>query len=267
MFNMFRMDIYRLRKSRFVYVCLAILIGLQILGYLMVYLVGTEKGREAATEAGLEVTVNGQEEDILEGMDSLTMYRQCLMDGGAYATVFGIASVIFLCTDFQGGFLKNIMTQHRQRWKYIASKLMTLGVLNLVYLFLSVGVNFLLNLLWGGLVPSTPLTVFPFYLAWLWLVTMAFGAMAIMVSVFMRSTVAGILTVVLMCSGMVMMPVAAVMEHFNLGGWVQYTLYYSMTYGPSAYNTIPDLRPAAVGLGFLALYGTMAALSLTKQDI
>ncbi len=158
MFNMFRMDIYRLIRSRFVYVCLALIIGMQALSYLMIYMVGTEEGREAATQAGMIVTVDGEEEIVLEGVDSLVMYRQALMDGGAYATIFGIASVLFLCSDFQGGFLKNIMTQHRQRWKYIGSKLIALGSLNLIYLLLSVGANYLLNLLWKGLVPSVPLS-------------------------------------------------------------------------------------------------------------
>ncbi len=267
MFNMFRMDIYRLIRSRFVYVCLALIIGMQALSYLMIYMVGTEEGREAATQAGMIVTVDGEEEIVLEGVDSLVMYRQALMDGGAYATIFGIASVLFLCSDFQGGFLKNIMTQHRQRWKYIGSKLIALGSLNLIYLLLSVGANYLLNLLWKGLVPSVPLSAFPFYLMWIWLVTMAFGAMTIMVSVFTRSTVAGVLTAVFMCSGLLMLPLSALMEHFNLGGWMKYTLYYNMAYGPSTYSTAADLLGAAVGLGFLAVYGTAAAVALTMQDI
>lgn len=112
-----------------------------------------------------------------------------------------------------------------------------------------------------------PLSVFPFYLMWIWLVTMAFGAMTIMVSVFTRSTVAGVLTAVFMCSGLLMLPLSALMDHFNLGGWMKYTLYYNMAYGPSTYSTAADLLGAAVGLGFLAVYGTAAAVALTKQDI
>ncbi len=267
MLNLLRMDLYRLLKCKYIYICFAVLVFVNLTCYGMVFLIGTQQGREAAANMGLELLVEGETEDLLAGQDSLLMYRESYMDGGVYALVFGIITTVFLCVDFQSGFVKNILTQHRARWKYIGSKLAAMGILNVVYLALGLFINGLINRLFGTLVPFAPAGSQAFYLAWAWLASMAFAALVTMISVFTRSTAVGVLAAVFFSSGLVVLPLYSLTNLFGMGGWLPYTLYYNLAYGPSAYTSPGDLKVFAIAFAFLAVYTTTAAISLTKQDI
>lgn len=282
MFNLLRMDLYRMKRSKFVYVCFASLLFVIAVCYVMVYLVSTPKGREIGSKIGMMVATEGSDEgsivlvdtgdaaeldSLLEDENLLGMYRESNMNGGMYHVIFGIAVALLVCGDYQGGFIKNIMALHKARWTYIGSKLMAAGILNFLYLILSFGFNMLMNLLFGNMVPAAPLGEVAFYLAWAWLVSMAFGALIILLCVASRSTTIGVTGSVLLGSGLVVMLVSSITNQFNLSGWLEYTLYYNITYGPSAYASVADLRPAATGLVFLVIYAIVSCMSLIRQDI
>ena len=282
MFNLLRMDLYRMKRSKFVYVCFACLLFVIALCYVMVYLVSTPKGRELGAKIGMVVVTEdsdgaaivledtGDDDELgslLEDENLLGMYRESNMDGGMYHVIFGIAVALLVCGDYQGGFIKNIMALHKARWTYIGSKLMAAGILNFLYLILSYGFNMLMNLLFGNMVPAAPLGEVAFYLAWAWLVSMAFGSLVILLCVASRSTTIGVTGSVLLGSGLVVMLVSSITNQFNLSGWLEYTLYYNISYGSSAYVSAADLRPAAVGLVFLIIYAIVSCISLAKQDI
>lgn len=282
MFNLLRMDLYRMKRSKFIYICFACLLLVILLCYVMVYLVITPKGQEIATKIGMVEIDTGHEislavadekesfnekNALLENETLLDMYRESNMDGGWYLVVFGIAVTLLVCGDYQGGFIKNIMTIHKERWTYIGGKLMAAGILNFLYLVLSFVFNMLMNLLFGNLVPAAPWGGLVFYLVWVWLVSMAFAALIIMLCVFSRSTAIGVTGAILLGSGLVVSILSSITNQFNLSGWTEYTLYYNITYGPSAYTSMADLRAAAVGLVFLVLYSIVAGIALMKRDI
>ena len=68
-------------------------------------------------------------------------------------------------------------------------------------------------------------------------------------------------------SGLIVMLLHSITSQFHLGGWVEYTIYYNLTYGPSSYASVGDLRGAAVGLAFLALYSAASVVAVRKRDI
>jgi len=270
MFNLLRMDLYRLKRSKSIYACLGVLFVLSALCYFLVWLMESPSGRETALKWGMieltELSEMEAEGSVLEEMDMLTMFRDMGMDGGVYCTVLGIAVTLFVCMDFQSGFMKNIMASHRNRWSYVGSKLLTAGILNLCYIVISFAFCLLANLLLQ-MVPFTEWEPIFFYLAWAWLISTAFAALIIMICVFTRNTAMGVLGAVLFGSGVIVSPIASLMNLFHAGGWIKYTLYYNMTYGPSAYSEVGDLKVFAVGLVFLVFYTVIASVGLTRQDI
>ncbi|MCM1045204.1 MAG: hypothetical protein NC417_06815 [Candidatus Gastranaerophilales bacterium] len=268
MINLLRMDLYRVKRSKAFYVCLAILAGIVLLCYGMLYLMGTPDGQRVAVKIGmatLSEVVEGTE--ILEGVDTLEMFRESFMDGGMYCVVLGTLMVLFVCMDYHSGYMKNIMTLHRKRWKYIVSVLITAGIVNFCYLAFNYAWSLLLNVLFRHMVPVSGLGDTLFYMGWAWLLTTAFAALTVMVCVLTKSAVAGVMTVVLFGSGVVVVALSSIMNLFHAGGWAKYTIYFSLSDGSASFSSAKDLEPYVLGLIFVGVYSLVAAWSITKQDI
>ena len=270
MFNLLRMDLYRIKRSQSVYICLAILLALSALSCWLVWLMETPDGRQEAVKLGMfqleELAQLEAEGSALEGMDLLEMFRDVGMDGGLYCTILGIVVTLFVCMDFQSGFMKNIMASHKNRWTYVVSKLLTAGIVNLFYLLISFGFCLLMNLLFH-MVPFTSWNNILFYLVWAWLLSTAFTSLIIAICIFTRNTALGVLSTILFGSGVIVSFLSYLTNLFHLGQWVNYTLYFNMTYGPSAYSGTGDLKIFVIGFAFMALYTIAASIGLTKQDI
>lgn len=269
MFNLLRMDLYRMKRSKSVYVCFLCMLAVIFLCYLMVWLMGTPEGQKSALKLGLLEAQEQLEEGrtLLEGADLLAMFRESNMDGGLYSLIFGIAVTLLVCGDYQGGFIKNVMPLHRERWTYVGSKLMAAGILNFLYLTLSFAFTALMNLFYHNMVPLPDWKATLFYLGWAWVVTMGFAALIILLSVLSRSTTIGVLAAVLGGSGLIITLLSSITSRFHLSGWEKYTLYYNLSYGPSAYSSVGDLKAAAVGLAFLAVYTVVAAATVVRRDV
>ena len=268
MINLLRMDLYRLRKSKSVYICLAVLFGLTILSLWLTFLVATPEGQQTSLKLGMTALseVNNTDE-VLDGANSLIIFRENCMDGGLYSVIFGIVVALLICGDFNHGFAKNIMSCHRHRWKYIGSKLMAVGIVNLIYIALCLLLSTLMNFLLHNMVPYAVWTDTLFYLAWAWLLNMALAAIIILICVFTRSTAVGVLMAVLIGGGLIAAPLYSLSALFHLEGWAKYSIYFNLSYGPSCFSSVGDLKVFAVGLALMAVYSLAAAISLSKKDI
>lgn len=269
MFNMLRMDLYRIKRSKSVYICLAAILSSIFLCYGTIYMMATSEGQVMASKIGMnQLAENSVEEysDLLSELDSIEMLRESCMGGGAYNLFFGIVVVLFVCMDFQSGFIKNILTLHRDRWKYIGSKLMLAGIVDFCYIVLGIGFSSLMNVLLH-LVPFAAWKDILFYLAWTWLMTMAFAALMIMICIFTRSVAASIGLEIVLSSGMLVVMLSSFMGLFNADGWSNYTIYFNMRLGASRYASPADLKVFVIGSFFLIVYTIAAIIKNRKQDI
>jgi len=268
MFNLLRMDLYRMKRSKSVYVCLGILLMAIVATLCMIWLVATPRGQQVAVRVGMFTAEDlAEEKDIMVGVDTLVMTRQTGLDGGMYNLVFGIWVMLFVCMDYQSGFIKNVLAAHQNRWNYVVSKLVTAGIVSFCYLTAQYVLVLIMNRLLGNMVPCSPFGDVLFYLTWAWLLTVAFAALTILVCVFTRSVAAGALTVVLLGTGMVQGPLYALLDMVHTGGWLKYTIYHTLDRGPNHYAVPADLYVYGVGVGFLALYAVLAGIALRKQDM
>lgn len=268
MFNLLRMDLYRMRRSKSVYVCLGILLMMIVATLCMIWLVATPQGQETAIRIGMFTAEDlAQEGDVMAGVDTLVMLRQTSLDGGMYNLVFGIWVMLFVCMDYQSGFIKNVMAVHQNRWNYVASKIATAGIVNFFYLAAQYVFVLVMNKLLGNMAPQSAFGDVLFYLTWAWLLTVAFAALTILVCVWTRSVAAGALTAVLLGTGAVQGPLYALLNMIHMGGWLKYTIYHTLDLGPNHYAAPADLYVYAVGAGFLILYMAAAGMVLKKQDM
>ena len=268
MFNLLRMDLYRIKRSKSLYVCLGVMLFMMVMVMGMVWLVATPQGQDTALHIGMlspEDLKDGS--SMLEGENTLSMFRQNGMDGGSYSLIFGIWVMLFVCADYQNGFIKNIMALHQNRWNYVGSKVLAAGVVNLFYLLIQFLFLLLLNQLFGIRVPCTGWKDVLFYLSWVWLLTTAFAALIILICVITRSVAAGALAAVFLGTGSLVMPLYGILQQFRLGEWLKYTIYMTMNRGADQYHSLSDLSVYLIGVVFLLRYGGLAGVILRKQDI
>lgn len=268
MFNLLRMDLYRVKRSKSVYVCFGILLIATVMTFGLLWLMATPQGQETAVRIGMLAAEDlGETSGILDGVDSLVMFRQIGLDGGMYNLVFGIWVMMFVCMDFQSGFIKNVMALYQNRWNYIGSKLASAGIVNACYLILHLLFVLLMNHLFGNMVPDAKWGDIAFYLSWAWLLTTAFAALLILICVLTRSVAAGALAAVLFGGGAVVMPLYSILNILHMGEWLKHTIYLTLAMGPGHYASIQDLYVYATGAGFLILYTVIAGIILKRQDI
>lgn len=272
MFNLLRMDLYRVKRSKSVYVCFGILMLMTIATVWLLWLTATPQGNRTAVSIGLlaqeEVQKQQQESALeLEGINTQIMYRQMGLDGGAYACIFGIWLMLFVCMDYQSGFIKNIMASYQKRWKYAGSKIMTAAIVNLIYMTLHLTVILICNQVSGMCVPNARIGDMLFYFGWAWVVTTAFAALIVLICVFSRSVAAGAIAAMLLGTGTLVMPLCFLLDMFHIGGWMKYTIYRMLSEGPGCYASVKDLYVYAAGAVLLVLYTTAAGIVLKRQDI
>lgn len=268
MFNLLRMDLYRARKGKSVYVCLGILLLMTLITFALLWLMATPQGQQTALRIGMLRTEDLEDAaNILEGADMIVMFRQTAIDGGMYNVIFGIWVMMFVCMDYQSGFIKNIMALHQNRGSYIGSKILTAGIVSAVYLILQYIFSLLMNRLFSNMVSYSAWRDVAFYLIWVWLLTVAFAALIVLICVWTRSVAAGALAAVVLGGGALVVPLYNILGMFHIGDWLKYSIYLSLAMGPGQYASAQDLKVFLVGIGFLLLYGSVSAVILRKQDI
>lgn len=268
MFNLLRMDLYRVKRSKSTYVCFGILLIATVLLFAMLWLMATPQGHEWSVKMGMLSSEEVKKStDLLNSVDLLKLFRQICLDGGAYNVVFGIWTMLFVCADYRSGFIKNIMALHQNRYNYIGSKILTAGIVNFCYLVLHFLFTMLMNRLFGDMAPYTRWEDIAFYLTWVWLLTTAFSALVILICILTRSVAAGSVAAILLGGGAVVMPLYGILNIFHIGEWLKYTIYMTLSMGPGQYTAVRDLRVYVTGASFLILYTVIAGIVLKNQDI
>ena len=268
MFNLLRMELYQVKRSKSAYICFGLLLFATVFMFGMMWLLASPQGQEIALRIGmLSLEEVKESEYILEGYDCLSFFRNICLDGGAYNLIFGIWVMLFVCGDFQSGFIKNIMALHQNRWNYIGSKVLTAWIVNFCFLTLHLFSALVMNRMCGDLVPYAGWKEIVFYLSWIWFVTTAFAALIVFICVLTRSVAAGSLAAVLLGSGAIVRLLWGILNLFHCGEWLKYSISMTCELGPEKYTSVKDLYVYAVGFGFLALYTLIGVIVLRRKDI
>ena len=193
MFNMLRMDLRRLFKSRSFKIILLVTAALILMVSLLTAVVSDPETLDKMGASGAELDeTDRQMAEEIRSMTQLGLTHETL-GGGFLLVMIGIGVTLFVSSDFSSGFIKNICCAQPRRIYYALSKAMTAGVYSGIITFLGITLVLLAPHLYGmHLLPSTIFDILQ-YTFWMWLPNWAFGVMALFMVLLVRSSTLGIL--------------------------------------------------------------------------
>lgn len=269
MFNLVRMDLRRLLRTRSFYIILAVWATLLLLLVLLVAKVSDPEALDAMEKSGM-VTVGGDNSGISEeirGMSQLEFIYECL--GSGFLLVFtGIGVTLFVYGDFSSGCIKNICFAQPQRWKYVFAKVATAGVYSAVMVVLSIVLLIVSPGLFGLRPARDAAADILQYAFWLWLPCWGFGLLALSLVLLTRSSTMGIILSVLGGSGLLAAMLQTLCERF---GWPMVSQYFLSSVTND--QCVPWLGASEIGMilacvvGWGVVYVATGLAMMETQDI
>lgn len=268
MYNFMKMDIRRMLRSRSMQVSLLIVVLWMFLGFGIMYGVANPQAREKIAAAGVTLTITNQE--ALETMDQISILEimdQSGVRGGMFACVTGVLAAIFLCGEYECGFIKNVFAVCENKWKFVLSKLGCLCLVNLIFLFAMYLASICLNIVTGSFFQWNTPEGTVLYLASAWMLQNAFSALYLLVSILTRSKAAGVAAGILFGSGTVVVLLSTVLGVLDMNKFLDYTIYFALNRCPMTYEKPADFGPLLTGVVFVAVYTGMGKLAAQRKDI
>lgn len=269
MFNLLKLDLRRLFKSRSFYIILGVTAALIVLMVGTISAVTDQEKLDALQNTGMVVT-NGSSEDMqeqLQGMTRLDFVHECL-GSGFLLLLAGIGVTLFVHGDFSSGYVKNICFARPRRWEYVLSKLLLTGVYSGLVTVLGLLLSLASPLLFGIRLDASPIAGILQYAFWLWLPTWAFGLMGLGLVLLTRSSTLGIILSVVSGGGLI----AAFLQNLcQQLGWHNLAQYLLSMVVSSQCVPRPDASQMVMILGcstgWALVYAAGSLIAMVKRDI
>ena len=193
MFNLLRMDLRRLFKSRSFYITLCVMAVMIVLVNLMAVTMSDPEFLDAMEAGGAEISeYDRQEGELIRNFSQLQLAYECFSNG-FLLLVTGVAVTVFVSQDFTSGFIKNIETVQPGRQKYVLEKGLIIGLYSGILTVLAIGLVLLSPIFMGFTPRPDPVLDILQYTFLLWLPNWAFGVMALFMVLLTRNSTLGIL--------------------------------------------------------------------------
>lgn len=268
MFNMLRMALRRLFKSRSFYVILGITAVLLIVVTVMAHAIADPETMDAMEEQGAEITESDRMmSEYIQNMSQLDLMHETL-GSGFLLVMTGIGMTLFVNGDFSSGFIKNTCCINPRRRDYVLSKIVLAGIYSGIITVLSVFLMLLSPLLIHMYPVPDSISQILRYVLWMWLPHWAFALMALALVLLTRSTTLGIILSLVSGSGLT---VALVGMLGKLLRWPPFEQYFLAAVVKGVYTPesgITSIRIIlACTIAWAVLYGTGSLLTMEKRDI
>lgn len=267
MFEVFRMDWYRLRRQKYLLIAVVLGLGMIALSYLFSSLVSDPETVNAMRAQGADITAEDMADAAVFAGYTLQGYMyQMLFRGGFWLSMIAVFSGVYCTEDYTSGAVKTILSTLGCRWPYVAGRALCLLVYNLVLMAAYLLVPLALS----------PLRLFASvggsWLDWLqmYLAACLTGWAMSMCALFLATLVRreGWMTLITLCVGMGLPAVllGAACGLLHLPDLTRFTLF-----GCGQMIT-PDFRPmqylhiAVVCLAWVVVYILLTNLSLRRRD-
>lgn len=267
MANLIRMDLRRMARQKGFYVMLGILAGVSVFVFWLMYLAVNPEAQESAANMGIVThgTMGGPEE--IEEMSLLKIYYMTNVGDGLFSVLTGILAAIFMGTEFESGFIKNIGALYNRKAKYIFSKLLCLSLVNLIFLTVTYLSTWLINQCLGGFWTAPSSNDLLLCALGSWLLLNAISALIVLVCVISRSKAVGIGAALVIGSGMLVNALRFLLVQFGWEGILDKTLIMNLVSCHTLVEQGSVGSVLAVGGVFLILYSAIAGVVMVKKDI
>lgn len=267
MFEVLRMDWYRLRRQNYLLTGLLLGLGMIALSYAFITLLSDPETVNAMQAQGAEITA----EDIADGaaLAGYTLQRymhQMLFEGGFWISLIAVFTGVYCAEDYTGGAVKNIFPALGCRWPYVVGRALCLLVYNAVlmaaYLLVPLA---LYPLLVFGAVGGTWLDWLQMYLA-ACLVGWAISMCAFFLSTLIRRE--GWMALVALCvgTGLPALVLGFACQILHLPDLTRFTICICGRMITLDFRSEQYLHIAVTCLTWVVVYGLLTDLSLRRRD-
>lgn len=224
MFNLLRMDLRRLFRTRSFYIVLIAAMTLILLVTLLAATMANPEFLDGMESQGAEISeYDRQMSEAIHRMTQLEFVSECL-ESGFLLVMTGIGMTLFVCGDFSSGYIKNICFSRPRRWEYVLSKVLTAGVYSGILTILSVLFSLVSPFPFGLHPAASPVGSILQYAFWMWLPNWAFGLMGLLLVLLTRSSTPGILMAVVSGGGLTTVIVQTLRQQLGWPALEEYLL-------------------------------------------
>ena len=269
MFNLLKMDLRRLFRTRSFYIMLCVTAALLLTMVATISAVTDPEKLDALKNTGVVVT-GGSSEDMqeeLRGMSQLDFVHECL-GSGFLLLLTGIGVTLFVYSDFSSGFIKNLCFARPRRWEYVLSKVLVAGVYSAALTLLGVLLTLVCPVFLGIRLETSPIGGILQYTFWMWLPNWAFGLLGLALVTLTRSSTLGIVMAIVAGGGLTANLLQMLCQRFDWPNLAQYLLS-----AVAAYQCVPALDGIQMAMilgcsiGWAALYAAGSLIAMEKRDI
>jgi len=198
MFNLIKMDLYRLFKTKSFYI-----IGIILAAFVFMVMYSL-----SSSDAQFIEDFYGYN---LQEMQFIDLLYQTFMNG-MVPMVIGIGAAIFICVDYSSGYIKNIASSVKQRATIALSKFIvsTFGVI--LYFILMILLTYILGILFLGSVAIGDVSLLVRYVSLDVFLVITFIALVLLAANYFRSSAASITLIVVVM--MATQLVYSAIDHF-----------------------------------------------------
>lgn len=158
MFELIRMDLRRACRQGYLFIGMALLIGMMLLSYVLMLLVSSPENLSAMAAQGAEVVADDYAQaERMQNMSVLEYLHGMLFNGAMWLLMTAELSGVFCTEDFTHGAAKNIFSLLGNPWLYLGARAVSLfvivaGIEGALFLFALVCKPLSIFPAWGGTV-------------------------------------------------------------------------------------------------------------------
>ncbi len=275
MYNLMKMDMRRMWRSRYTWLILLIVVTMVFFSFFMVKASLDQVGQapEGQQSGAISVTIDSPPEDVLEQL-TLGSLGGSLIADGLIMILCTIFVALFLGAEQRGGYIKNIAGQLPARGLLVVSKLITIAVFLLVLMGLyTLSVYAFGKIFFAEKMTTGSLATLFSMLSAQYVLHLAFCGFLMLLHALSRSTAVTLAGGLLVSVGLTrfvytlinkLILVANSASEFDLG---RYMVDSNIT--AARFEATPQLFEQAliVGAVFVIVYVVLSALTVHKKDV
>lgn len=269
MFNLLKMDLRRLFRTRSFYIMLCVTAALLLTMVATMSAVTDPEKLDALQSTGMVVT-SGDSEDmiqLLRGMTRLDFVHECL-GSGFLLMLSCIGVTLFANGDFSSGCIKNICFARPRRWEYVLSKILTAGVYSAALTLLGVLLTLVSPVFLAMRLASSPVWDIPQYTFWMWLPSWAFSLLGLALVTLTRSSTLGIAMAIVAGGGLTANLLQMLCQRFD---WPNLARCLPSMVVNEQCVPLPNMGQISMilgcSIGWAALYAAGSLIAMEKRDI
>lgn len=268
MFNLLKMDVRRLFRSRSFYIILGVTTVLILMLFFLIAMVSDPEMLDGMGAQGAEIDeVDLRMSEEIRNMTHLDLVHETL-GSGFLLIIIGIGVTLFANSDFSSGFVKNICCAQPLRVNYVLSKALAVGVYSGVVTTLGVVLSLLAPYLYGMHPLSNAIPNILQYIFWMWLPHWAFALMTLALVLLTRNTTLGIVLSLVAGGGLTPVLLGTLGKILNWPPLERYLLASVVNGVYLPQNGITQVGVILVcTIGWMVVYGIGCLLAMEKRDI